>query len=440
MAYQVLKSTEECKEFLDNHSESALYLVGAGEFGEMVGSYLNERETEWKGVIDKKGMGTCCGRPIYSYDSKEIDDEAFFFITSIQYMDVMIEELMNNGIDPDRIAVAESRRFIYELYGEVNSLMKRMLDGSYRSSTFGEVNPSTTYMIIERSMIYEGVFSNVRRFLMGIDYADRMGYIPVIDQVYYPAFEYQDYETVGIDNPWEYFFEQPGNADLSFVTRCCKNVRYYNMDDTINFNYLSEPIRINKNGIWRTERWHNLIMKYIRLNKRMQRMIDEKYQELFPHDGSKVLGVKIREGMKINVEKKCGRGAIPLQPETDRIFSDIKKNKEKWGCQYVFVMCETEDVLCELKREYGEHLIYLKYIRQNYSEFPSATEITRNKLHGSDNKIQQAETYITETYLLAKCDALISGDNGATEMACLIKGGYDNMILYYDGYSPNYTA
>ena len=436
----LLDEVDLAKETLKSICSGKVYLVGAGEMGQYLGQYLERNQWEWDAYIDGAKQGWLNGHIILPYEKNRIDIDACFVIASPQHAQRMITQLQDMGVNENRIILFESNRIIYELYAEENIVMKRLLDGAYRECSFGDKNPDKIYMILERHMIYEGILSNVRRFLMGIDYADRNGYIPVIDQVYYPAFEYQNYESVGIDNPWEYFYKQPGDVELQEVVQGCKTVRYYNMDDSVNVKYLSESISLSGGVIRRLDHWHMLAEKYIHLTDEMNQLVESEYKKLFPK-GAKVLGVKVREGMMYNIEKKCNRGPIAYQPNLETMIADIKTYISHWNCEYVYLMCETEDVRERFVREFGDRLLCAERERVRYANLMSSTQIRYNLLHNAEfDKRKSAIDYLIEVYLLTKCSSLISGACGASEMACVIRGGYEHMILYDKGYTPNFTA
>lgn len=435
----IMDSIDSVRQILDTIKGKTLYLVGAGENGLMIGEYLDAEKILYAGYIDRKQMDDVNGKQIFPYEFCQNNNaDSIFFITSPKYAESMATQLEELGAN--HIFAFSTDRLVYELYAEHNYLMGQWIDGAYRESSFGNQDPDKTYMVMERSMIYEGIFSNVRRFLLGMDYADKKGFIPVIDQVYYPAFEYQNYENIGYENPWEYFYEQPSGVGLEYVSSSCKNVRYYNMDDTINFKYLGAPIIFGEDGIKYVSRWHELANKYLRLQPSIQKQVDSEREKLFPK-GAKILGTKFRELMIVNLEKKCNRGPIPIQPDVEEQIRDIKKYVEEWKYDYIYLMCETVDILERMKKEFGDKVIFCDRERGNISSAKSATEIRYDVLHNQTvNRIKTNIEYIIETYLLAACDALIGGPNGAIEIACILKGKYEHMKLYYHGYSDNFIS
>jgi hypothetical protein len=183
-----------------------------------------------------------------------------------------------------------------------------------------------------------------------------------------------------------------------------------------------------------------LVKKYIRLNETIKKEIYEEKRRLFPPD-AKILGTKFRELMIVNLKHKCNRGALPIQPEIEAQINDIKQYMKEWDCDYIYLMCETSDVYSRMKEEFGEKLICCERERTKMDKAMTATQIRFDVLHNkTTDKIKKAKEYIIETYLLAECDAFIGGSNGASEMACIIRGGYEHIKLYDYGYTGNFTS
>ena len=104
-------------------------------------------------------------------------------------------------------------------------------------------------------------------------------------------------------------------------------------------------------------------------------------------------------------------------------------------------MCETTEVLKLFQEAFGDELFYVSYPRTSYGEYMNSSEIKLDVLHNHNaDKRRRAEDYLIEIYLLSRCDALLSGDNGAAAFACIMKGGYEHMILHSYGYSPNFIS
>ena len=90
--------------------------------------------------------------------------------------------------------------------------------------SFGTLNPSITFFVIRRRPPGWGFFSNLFFVLKGISYAEKNGYVPVVDMENYWMSELSSVKGVdGEKNAWCYFFKQVSEYSLSQVYQS-KNV------------------------------------------------------------------------------------------------------------------------------------------------------------------------------------------------------------------------
>ena len=208
-----IKNINELHGFLDIILGHRLYVVGAGDFGEYVGDYFSKTGISWEGYIDKKGQGRLNNMPICGYDAVKDNKDAYFIISSVHYSDTMATELQKNGIHSSKIAVIRERKLFDQMCMEADLPQH----GSYYSSSGGELNADKTFMVMERSQIYEGLFCDFLWYLRGCKYAEDKGLIPIIDDRYYVRLSYQNLDKLGTENAWEYYFKQLGGYDLSEI-------------------------------------------------------------------------------------------------------------------------------------------------------------------------------------------------------------------------------
>lgn len=89
-----------------------------------------------------------------------------------------------------------------------------------KKKSFGEYNENKIIYLIKPDYQdgVEGLLSLIHKQVIYIDYAKQKGYIPYVDWKNYMTQYYN-----GIDNVWEYFFEQPSEITEEEVYSC-KNV------------------------------------------------------------------------------------------------------------------------------------------------------------------------------------------------------------------------
>lgn len=86
------------------------------------------------------------------------------------------------------------------------------------------------------------MFSYFNTILGGIAYADKKGYIPVVDMKNYPN-TYLFSDEVGRVNAWEYYFEQPGGMSLEESSSITKIHRKH--------GYLSSRLAKNNEAVFK---------------------------------------------------------------------------------------------------------------------------------------------------------------------------------------------
>lgn len=87
----------------DISNEKNVYIVGAGRQGRILGIYLNEQQIRWNGYIDGISYkDEIVGKKVITY-SQISDFNAFYVISSDIHKRTMIKELLNSGIEKERI-------------------------------------------------------------------------------------------------------------------------------------------------------------------------------------------------------------------------------------------------------------------------------------------------------------------------------------------------
>lgn len=89
---------------------AAVYIFGAGNYGRILGDFLNQKEIEWKGYIDSDASvihETVCGRPVYGVH--EVDGKDAYVLVSvskrkhIETYGQIIQTIKEIGIDDSHI-------------------------------------------------------------------------------------------------------------------------------------------------------------------------------------------------------------------------------------------------------------------------------------------------------------------------------------------------
>lgn len=97
-----------------------LYIVGAGKFGIVFGTWLEKNNIDFLGYIDQLKEGVVYGKPIY----KDIDEkmkEAFFLISSSIYRKELTDNLVSQGVNTEKIIALSGSTIQYEVYEEMSN-------------------------------------------------------------------------------------------------------------------------------------------------------------------------------------------------------------------------------------------------------------------------------------------------------------------------------
>lgn len=110
--------------------ENELYIVGAGKYGEIFGSYFNKHGIDWVGYIDKRAgvLQQINGTMVYAYDDIDMNT-ACFMVSTYLYRKEVLEELKSRGVTDEQIYLYKDQRIFFEIYEDLihcKELTKRM--------------------------------------------------------------------------------------------------------------------------------------------------------------------------------------------------------------------------------------------------------------------------------------------------------------------------
>ena len=274
-----------------------------------------------------------------------------------------------------------------------------------RKKSFGSLNPDKIFYVIRSidfdSRFYIGPINNLLAnyfyVLTHLKYAEKNGWIPVVDQLNYPVYNSVNFPINESMNAWEYFWEQPSLYNLEEVYSS-QNVilSKQNWFNEYDIGYSVEDHQ-NKNKI----RGLNKVSKKIPLKKQTNEKINVLINGTFP-DNKKILGVNFRFGGHSKKHYGCKAGH-PVQPDVEELANIVMEKCEIWNMDYIFLASDTLEAVNVFRKIFKNKLIYLK--RSRYSENIQKGE--KNILYLKDNIYNTSLEYLAEMLLLSKCDGLI---------------------------------
>ena len=184
-----------------------------------------------------------------------------------------------------------------------------------KKKSFGELNPDKTFYIIRNKNHGIGLMAYYMSIIGDIYYAEKKGWIPVIDMKNYEN-PYLESSLVGKENAWEYYFKQPCTYSLDEAYKS-KNV-------VLSYGFTSRtgsPMSLYQ-SILDDPEYIEIAQNKMLFSDEMRKTIEIEYEKLFPKEG-KVLGISSRGTDMLNFP---GHSRLPTTVQLIDISRE-KKNR-----------------------------------------------------------------------------------------------------------------
>ena len=297
------------------------------------------------------------------------------------------------------------------------------IKGRERRVSLGSKNADKTFYVIGWNDEAGGLFWLVNKVCMHIAYALDYGYVPVVDLKNYTT-QYTEKNGDERKNVWEMFFKQPAEFGLEDV-KDSKNVIINRMSPAPAKKYLMGQSEFYDNPA-RIAYFRNVFKQNIHFNNETLDYLRLKENELFEGKG-RVLGILCRGTDYVLAKPKNH----PVQPDVMEIINDAKKVMKEKHCDSVFVATEDQDMLSELKEEFGDKLLYID--QRRYSRKDMSSDQLLSQFKESDylrNPKEDALDYLSAIYLLTRCCCFIGGRTGGTKGVLLMGDGFEYQKIY----------
>lgn len=271
----------------------------------------------------------------------------------------------------------------------------------------GGRNFNKPFYIIHENGDGWGFFAEFRALLAKLVFAERFGMMPYV--IWGSNFLYKEQEGLhGIDNAYEYYFNQPfgysledvNNAELVTHSKSMQAVmieREYKRDVyDISNEYLTVLSFVYR--------------KYISLNEVIENQIYKQINSKF--NGEKVLGVHFR-----GTDFKVGYNNHPVAVQIEQTINAIKHVIKERNFTKIFIATDEEAALESLKREFGSILIYYEDVyRGNSSKSIAFSNADRENHH-----YRLGYEVIRDMLTLSYCDGLVAGLSQVVVCARIVK-------------------
>lgn len=278
----------------------------------------------------------------------------------------------------------------------------------------GKIEKSKKYCIINQGEWAYRIcnFCFVKDMISLMIWCMESGYKPIINIL--PSSDYYEEKS----NLWEMFFEQPfGKGADEIGTEKCRvcpiptyavKIGMYDVLDDKKFSI-----------------WNKIIGRLVIPNSKTQGYFDEEYNRILK--GKRTVGCVVR-GTDYTKLKPKGH---PKQPEIDELKDKLKSYIDTGKYEYIYLATEEKKisdmikdafpgVVLENKRQYFDE----QYFGNKDSDMVSKVHFDRE----NDDYLKMLE-YMSSINLVSKCNALVTGLCGGSEMAV-----YWNSAKYEDKY------
>jgi len=259
-------------------------------------------------------------------------------------------------------------------------------------------------------------------FTLGdIEYADRHGYIPVVDLQTYPN-TYLAASDVNKWNAWDFFFD--GNKTVDIQTLCqTGNVIIH--DGILNFEMPDYDILMNHEAESPSlHRWKKILKKYIYIKKDILTEAD-RYISTFFGD-KKILGVLCRGTDFTSLKPKNH----PRQPDVDEVIRKADFLIRNHHFDGIFLATEDHKIFFEFKNNFHEKLFCYFPPSVLYKDNYFITNIPIN----TKIRYENAKKYLISILILSKCDSFIGGITSGSIASLLFSEKYQYTYIWKLGY------
>lgn len=285
-----------------------------------------------------------------------------------------------------------------------------------------KMNTNKKYLIIKMGgfqIATSGLGFYVLYMLRGIRFALENDFIPVIDWKNCKIPQY-DASKAGIENVWEYFFEQPFHVS---VEQAYESNDFFVIDDVREFlnknSRATPPPDFDKMGEFDNDgimEWRKCFQKYIRLKKEVKEYFDRCRNQQFGDNGN-IVGILAR-GTDYKELKPAGHFcSIPV----DEIFAcadDLIKAEET----RIYLATEDNTILKSFENRYPG-----KVYSVDAKRYENLGNNTINLVYKEENGYERDLKYLYSLYVISQCPMCIYSACGGGLLASFMrkdKGDY----------------
>ena len=237
-----------------------------------------------------------------------------------------------------------------------------------------------------------------------------------------PIVNYTTSLTEDKSNNWMDFFKQPIELKeietQNYIIEKCNNCRFKPAFSVI---YFKKKLKL----------WCYIYKEFIKLNDEMTNYIEEEYTNILK--GKKVLGVICRGTDYISTKPKYH----PIQPNIEDVIKEAERLLNESKYQYIYLATEDESYYKLFVSKFGHDKILTNkrtYYDKLYNELDKSALLHSVNFERENDQYQKGKEYLSSIVLLSKCDAIIGGHCGGSDLALFfINCKYEYVHIYNCG-------
>jgi len=299
-----------------------------------------------------------------------------------------------------------------------------------REACWGSENPDKVFLLLQIIGKHIGLAAAMLIAIRNIMYAEKMGYIPIIDLMNVES-QYHDKIAFGKDNAWEYYFDQPCIYGLQDISKS-KNIIIFKNENKhkIDFfkweNIAFELMHFDKDLEGRILEYKKYFKQYIKFSKKMQEKMHKDYETIL-EGKEKVLGV-VGRGAEFILRKPQNHRVVPepsvLLEKTKEVFKQQKFN-------YIYLATEDCDVYQLFKEHFKEKLLDNGQRRVSFADVEKHDFLADVNFNYAERpKYNLGFDYLSSIYLLSKCNGILGSVVSATIVAYIMSDGYEYQYFF----------
>lgn len=279
-----------------------------------------------------------------------------------------------------------------------------------RRICFGSKNPEKIFYVIRWDANVNALMGLMNYVLGKIAYAEKKGWIPVVDFKNGRNYYFENAYEIGRYNVWDCFFMPITQYTLDEV---------YESKNVILGSLSIERGPSKDEDLFRLENtyseWKKLVDTYITPSKNVQMRLDQ-LNKIYGKP-TRCIAIKIR-GTDYNPPPK---GHF-YQPDVRMIIDAVKELSQNTGC--VKAVLSTEDDKLEQQ--------ILKSLKTEIR----ITSLSDNNVYHKISKIEEGQRYLADLLYLSQCEYLVGGINGGLIGVALLASNLREIKTWFLGKAP----